>query len=1136
MKLLRVPLLFLLGLSCFLSIAQSTHPLETVIQRGHSRQITCASYSPDGKYVATGSADNSVKIWNVASGKEIRSFGQHTGSLRSVQFSPDGTKIISTATDNKIYVFETISGNVLNTFSIPEEEIDRACFSPDGTQIMVSSTRDKYWVWDLATLELKGAFKKSYQVHINPTWFHASGAKFIAAHNYKDVYLMNAGDKSTDTLVLPFDKASHFSFSPDGKKLAIGSTKLFTEVFDVEKGKMIARLENDPSQKCDGCNTQVRYSPKGKYLVTGTKKTGVHVWNANSQKRIYNLKLEKKRVRHLLFSLDERYLLVSNREQLTVFDLKTGKQQLHLKSPWLNKYEPVFSPDGKNLLVAGSNHVAEIWSLSSKRKVKLLRGYSNSKVHNGLDLSETSWTDQTILNQIRMKSAAILSPDGKSFLKGNMDSTVVMVDLATGKVKQRFLGHHKIVYAFDFSSDGTRIATAGGDKFIKIWDPKTGKEVRTLKGHRDLIFDVRFSSDGQQLLSASWDGSIRLWDVVTGKELKYLPFGKTSPYVIGFTPNDLYTLVADLGKSLKLYEMDTGGEFRSIVGHNGIVGAFDFGPDGKSILTAGWDGKAKVWDFLTGMLVQKFSGHEGKVTSSEWNPKGGQVATGGSDRKIYLWNPITGKATDTLLGHSSAVTSLQYTQDAKRLLSCDVNGVVKLWDLKTNKELYSYMQMDVNNWLVTNPEGYFDGTQKALKLVNYVSGMEVVPIGSLFEKYYTPGLLKRIMKGEEFQPTGFNLEETIKSAPKVKLSFTDLNSRSVNAQVDSVYAVREKILPLNVSIAGEKSNGYEARIYNNGKLILTEKMSNELVFRGGSDRTSKTFEISLVGGDNEISVVVLNEERVESPAVSVNVNYDGKRALTDLYILTIGINEYKNPNYHLNYAVNDANALLKTISKGTKNLFSSVKEYTFRDEKANKKEIFEALNEIAKDIGPEDVFLFYYAGHGVFNIEPGADPEFYLVTVDILNLYGDTEKIKSKAISATEILEFSKKISAQKQVFVLDACQSGGAVKAFAQRGAGREKALAQLARSSGTFFLTASQDSQFANEAGNLNHGLFTYAILEALTGKEGVSSDKKITINELKGYVEERVPELSQEHHGSAQYPTSYSFGQDFPIVLVK
>jgi uncharacterized caspase-like protein len=144
--------------------------------------------------------------------------------------------------------------------------------------------------------------------------------------------------------------------------------------------------------------------------------------------------------------------------------------------------------------------------------------------------------------------------------------------------------------------------------------------------------------------------------------------------------------------------------------------------------------------------------------------------------------------------------------------------------------------------------------------------------------------------------------------------------------------------------------------------------------------------------------------------------------------------------------------------------------------------------------------------------------------------------LREKAIAAAELMKFSMQIPALKQLFILDACHSGGALNALATRGDGREKAIAQLARSTGTFFLTAAQDAQFANEVGNLKHGLFTYALLEILEGKVQTDGDNKITVNEMKAYVEERVPELSQQFRGTPQYPTGYSFGQDFPILILK
>ena len=276
---------------------------------------------------------------------------------------------------------------------------------------------------------------------------------------------------------------------------------------------------------------------------------------------------------------------------------------------------------------------------------------------------------------------------------------------------------------------------------------------------------------------------------------------------------------------------------------------------------------------------------------------------------------------------------------------------------------------------------------------------------------------------------------------------------------------------------------------------------------------------------------------VESSPVTVSISFNGEQAKTDLYLFSIGINNYKNSKYNLKYAKNDAKSFVTSLKKGGDSLFNKIYTYNLNDKSVTKENIAATISEIQKVIGPEDVFVFYYAGHGTMSAPVDKKSgEFYIVTHDVTNLYGDVAMLDSIAVSAKQLMQYSMKLDAQKQLFVLDACHSGGALHSLATRGDGREKALAQLARSTGTYFLTASQDAQYANEAGDLKHGLFTYALLEILQGKTTQALDKKVTINEMKSYVEDRVPQLSEKYHGSVQYPTSYSFGQDFPIVILK
>jgi uncharacterized caspase-like protein len=102
-------------------------------------------------------------------------------------------------------------------------------------------------------------------------------------------------------------------------------------------------------------------------------------------------------------------------------------------------------------------------------------------------------------------------------------------------------------------------------------------------------------------------------------------------------------------------------------------------------------------------------------------------------------------------------------------------------------------------------------------------------------------------------------------------------------------------------------------------------------------------------------------------------------------------------------------------------------------------------------------------------------------------------------------------------------------------RGAAEEKAVAQLARSTGTHWLTASGSEQFAKEFPQIGHGVFTFALLKGLQGAAD-NGDGQITVNELKAYLEVVVPELTQKYKGTAQYPASYGIGNDFPIIIVQ
>jgi WD40 repeat protein len=1102
--------------------------IEAVVQMGHSQFIKCSDYSPDGKYLLTGSGDNSILLWDIKSQKQLRTYNPHSKPIKSLNFSQNGKYFLSTSKDNTIKLVDVLTGQVKQDYKINRATVSNGYFSQNDTYVVVLSNRDKYFIYETLTGKLKGVFFKDNGAFNEKNLIDPLETKALSKINNKLVACIQLN--SNDTLfTFPFDKAFTMGFSPNGKQIVVGSSKLFSQVFDAETGRLLHTLKSDNELGCDGCSTALTISPNNKYVFTMSSKLDGILWDLKSGKKLAKYGSIKSRPDNIVFSNDEKYLLLLFDEHLQIYNLKTTQKILDVTNKWIEYYEFKFHPILNQIILPSKNNTVIIWDADKHKKVKTFKGYLNQDRTDGLNYDYISYYDQNILNYISLKSNVSISGDDQNFLIGKIDTSALLINIKTGRIKKRFT-NSKISLTQCFSKNNKWLAIAGGDKMIRVYDVSTNQLKYVLKGHGAIIFDLQFSSDNQTLISGSWDGSVLVWDFKNESVLKRIDITNASPYIVRYSPNDLYILSGDVVNHLDFWEVDTQDKFRSLVGHTQTISGIDFSDDNQLMATSSWDGHVKIWNVLTGMITAKMGQKNNPVYAVKWVDD--KILSGGADRLIHVWDK-NGKSITTLNGHSAGVTDIEITSDHKYLVSRARNGEVIVWDYVQQKPLYTYIQINSNDWLVKTESGYFDGSPKALNLVNYVSGFDVISVNSLFKKYYTPNLIERIMQGEYLDDSGTNMHQMMQQKPQLDILLSEAQSRGGIVDDDSIYTSKSKLFKVNVVLYDNGKNIKEIRLYNNGKLLDNETYKQDISFRG--DKNIKPFNVELVSGINKITAIAVNLNQVESDPVSVSVTYDSESSNSDLYIFTIGINNYKNTNYQLNYAVKDAKDFSHSINQKAEELFDHVYVNELYNDKATKTSIIEQFKTLQTQIDAEDVLVFYYAGHGVMS--QNINPDFYLVTYALTNLYGSQALLDKEGVSATELLAFSKNIKAQKQLFILDACHSGGAINTIASRGASREKAIAQLARNTGTFFLTASQDAQYANESGDLKHGLFTYALLEVLTGKDTASStDGKITINEIKTYVDERVPELSEKYHGSAQYPTSYSFGQDFPIVILK
>jgi WD40 repeat protein len=657
--------------------------------------------------------------------------------------------------------------------------------------------------------------------------------------------------------------------------------------------------------------------------------------------------------------------------------------------------------------------------------------------------------------------------------------------------------------------------TGGGDGKIILWNVETGDSIQSIESYREPIFDIHFNSDETKIISCSWDASMKIHDIKTGKMLTYFELEKYSAYAVISHPNDLYLISARLDNALQLWEVDTKKEVRNFVGHTDIISSIHLSNDQRTLLSASWDGSIRLWDIGTGLAIKKFKGHRGAVHIAIFSTDGKSIYSAGADRIVRVFDVNTGNVVRTFEGHKAEITSLLFSPDAKLLISHSVDGVTKFWDLTTGLEFFEHIHLGEKDWMVKNPEGYFNGTDDARKYIHFVNGMKTYSVDQFFNEFYRPDLLPKIFQNRGGKDDEKGIQGKLKNSPPPTVRVAVLAASDNKAEV----LVRMT----------DNGNGAEnLRVLHNGKSIVLNRETLKYP-EAKNQFTTYKHVVDLIGGVNTFSAVANNKENVESDAQPVELISDHASKSSTCYILSVGINQYKNSKLNLNYAKPDAQSFSKMMDEKSTNLFKKIELHTLYDEDATREKILSKLDELASKASQEDVFIFYYAGHGSM-----VDDKFYFIPTESIRLY-DANSLNKEAIEASMLQDKFSRIHALKQLIIMDACQSGGSVELLATRGASEEKAIAQLSRSAGIHVMASAGSEQFATEFAELGHGLFTYVLIKALQGEaDGAPKDGKVTIYELKSYIDDQVPEMTRKLKGKPQYPYTFSRGQDFPVVI--